>query len=250
MILQHYNIVLEYCNITRVLPSISIDGRSFVCLVRSASSAEVLSSFFFRNRLCFSFLAVIVALSFRGIRQGKGIRQGRGIQQDRGIRQGRGVRQDDAFGCMAALYSVVFSAFGGRAASDSAVMAAFGGRAASNWSASDAFGSSLRVASDSAVFEVFGAWGDVGFGHFGCIQRQGGIRFRRFGRIGGQRGVRFDRFGHENPSKIGLGMSSAGPKSSQNRSRDALGTPRGAQVRSEGVLGASRDVPGASRERP
>ena len=40
------------------------------------------------------------------------------------------------------------------------------------------------------------------------------------------------------------------PKSSPNRFRDALGTPRGIQERSKSVPGAFRDVRGTSRKRP
>ena len=39
------------------------------------------------------------------------------------------------------------------------------------------------------------------------------------------------------------------PKSTQNRSRDPLGTPRGVQERPKGVSGASRERPGASPAR-
>ena len=45
------------------------------------------------------------------------------------------------------------------------------------------------------------------------------------------------------------GDASGHPKSSQNRSRDPLGTPRGVQERPEGVSGASRERPGASPAR-
>ena len=42
------------------------------------------------------------------------------------------------------------------------------------------------------------------------------------------------------------GDTSGHPKSSENRSRDPLRTPRGVQERPEGVSGASRERPGAS----
>ena len=44
-------------------------------------------------------------------------------------------------------------------------------------------------------------------------------------------------------------MISGHPKSMQNRSRDPFGTPRSAQERPDGVLGATRGVPGTSRDR-
>ena len=46
------------------------------------------------------------------------------------------------------------------------------------------------------------------------------------------------------------GDASGHPKSTQNRSRDPLWTPRGVQERPEGVSGASRERPGASSARP
>ena len=46
------------------------------------------------------------------------------------------------------------------------------------------------------------------------------------------------------------GDTSGHPKSSENRSRDPLQTPRGVQECPEGISGASRERPGASRERP
>ena len=55
--------------------------------------------------------------------------------------------------------------------------------------------------------------------------------------------------GREASDSTALGAKTH-PKSSRKRARDALGTPRGTQERSEGVLDASWDVPGASRERP
>ena len=64
---------------------------------------------------------------------------------------------------------------------------------------------------------------------------------------------RVDRLGqgecenrHENRSKIGPDGGSGHPKSSQNRSREPLGTPRGDQERPEGVSGASRERLGVS----
>ena len=45
------------------------------------------------------------------------------------------------------------------------------------------------------------------------------------------------------------GDTSGHPKSTENRSRDPLRTPRGVQERPEGVLGASRERPGASPAR-
>ena len=45
------------------------------------------------------------------------------------------------------------------------------------------------------------------------------------------------------------GDASGHPKSTQNRFRDPLGTPRGVQERPEGVSGASRERPGASPAR-
>ena len=68
---------------------------------------------------------------------------------------------------------------------------------------------------------------------------------------------RVDRLGqgecenrHENQSKIRLGSGSGHLKSSQNRSREPLGTPRGDQERPEGVSGASRERLGVSPARP
>ena len=68
---------------------------------------------------------------------------------------------------------------------------------------------------------------------------------------------RVDRLGqgecenrHENRSKIGPDGGSGHPKSSQNRSREPLGTPRGDQERPEGVSGASRERLGVSPARP
>ena len=46
------------------------------------------------------------------------------------------------------------------------------------------------------------------------------------------------------------GDASGHPKSTQNRSRDPLWTPRGVQERPEGVSGASQERPGASSARP
>ena len=46
------------------------------------------------------------------------------------------------------------------------------------------------------------------------------------------------------------GDASGHPKSTQNRSRDPLRTPRGVQERPEGVSGASRERPGASPAHP
>ena len=55
---------------------------------------------------------------------------------------------------------------------------------------------------------------------------------------------------HENRCKIGPGSGSGHPKSTQNRSREPLGTPRGHQERPDGVSGASRERLGASSARP
>ena len=55
---------------------------------------------------------------------------------------------------------------------------------------------------------------------------------------------------HETRCKIGPGSGSGHPKSTHNRSREPLGTPRGNQEHPDGISGASWGVLGAPRECP
>ena len=83
-------------------------------------------------------------------------------------------------------------------------------------------------------------------------RRPRNLRKRTFRRLARSQNSYEDRCAnrHETRCKIGPGSGSGHPKSTHNRSREPLGTPRGNQEHPDGVSGASWGVLGAPRECP